>query len=747
MRAAAVTILLSSFLLFLVQPILAKQMLPWFGGSAGVWAVCLVFFQAVLVLGYAYAHWLSRARAASRQFTLHIALLLASCLTLPVIPGSFWKPTDAGEPTLRILGLLAATAGMPYFLLASTAPLLQKWLSTAGSTASQRLSIYRLYALSNFGSLVGLLCYPFVIEPFAPVRTQAWVWSAGYGLFVICSVAYAWVRRRLPDLPAEAGTPAAEQPPSLRRYAYWIGCAALGSALLLSTTNQMTQNVAAVPLLWLVPLSLYLLSFTICFEGRSGRGWYERRYWLTPAMLATGAMAWALYAEPTVYVALPVFAVGLFLACVVCHGELAARKPGPQYLTHFYLSLSVGGALGGLLVGLAAPQLFSGYWEMPLALVALALLGVRCSSRETGMGKARAWATSVLLAAVAAALILLMLGDLPKALDAYTLPWTKIAEGDARWGLLALMVVCAVLFQRYRVWTGVALTALACAVTLGCSYYQRIAADTAYAARNFYGTLRVVAQPYPRGRTLRLRHGTTLHGLQVMRLPERKQPTTYYSETSGIGRALLSEERAGSALRVGSVGLGAGTLAAYGRPGDLFRMYEINPAVLDIATNRFAYLSDSGASIEPVLGDARLSLERELASGDFGSESERFDVLSLDAFSGDAIPVHLLTREAFAVYTRVTKPDGIIAFHLSNRYLDLPPIIGQIARDAGFQAVLIADRPRVTTITNASDWVLVTRNAAFLRQTDIAAHSQPIASRGSLPIWTDQFTNLFQILK
>ncbi|TLY84072.1 MAG: hypothetical protein E6K35_16175, partial [Gammaproteobacteria bacterium] len=299
MLAPALTILLSSFLLFLVQPILAKQILPWFGGSAGVWTICLVFFQLVLLLGYTYAQWLAPRRVGSRQFVLHTLLLLISCLTLPIIPGSFWKRGYGTEPALQIVGLLATTVGLPYLMLASTAPLLQRWLSSAARSRMQERSIYRLFALSNLGSLVGLLSYPFAIEPFATVRTQAWVWSSAYVLFVTCSISYAWRRRRLPDLPdaGVAGERAPEAPPSPGLYAYWIGCSALGSALLLSVTNQITQNVASIPLLWIVPLSIYLLSFVISFEGRSGRGWYERRFWTTPAMLATGAMAWALFTD------------------------------------------------------------------------------------------------------------------------------------------------------------------------------------------------------------------------------------------------------------------------------------------------------------------------------------------------------------------------------------------------------------------------------------------------------------------
>ncbi len=752
MLAPALTILLSSFLLFLVQPIIAKQILPWFGGSAGVWTICLVFFQLVLLLGYTYAHWLTRRRADSRQFVLHILLLLVSCLTLPIIPAPFWKPGHDTEPALQILGLLAATVGLPYFLLASTAPLLQRWLSDATNSSIQVRSIYRLFALSNLGSLVGLLSYPFAIEPFATVHVQAWVWSCAYALFVVCLVSYVYRRWRRPDvyhLQALSGA-APEAAPSPVLYAYWIGCAALGSALLLSVTNQITQNVASIPFLWIVPLSIYLLSFVICFEGRSGRGWYQRRYWITPAMLATAAMAWALSANQanlSIYLALPVYAVGLLLGCVMCHGELARSKPNPEYLTHFYLSLAAGGALGGLLVGLVAPQVFNSYWEMPLALVALAGLGVYGCSEEMRLLPRTSWTANCIIAALATALILLLLGALPSALDPYPLEWAKIVKGDARWGCAALLVMSALLLQKYRLSRAVALTALLCTLTFDWGYYHSLSTGTELVVRNFYGALRVEGSSAGAWHIRTLAHGVVVHGTQIMEPPLSEMPTTYYGESSGIGRTILIEHISVGSLRIGSIGLGAGTLAVYARPGDLFRVYELNPAVVDIAQNQFTYLKDSKARIELVLGDARLSLEREIAQGAFDRPEQRFDILSVDAFSGDAIPVHLLTREAFASYARLITPDGVIAFHLSNRYLDLAPVVGQIARDAGFQAVLVADRPSAIGLLSPSDWALVTRSTTFLQQPEITAYSTPIVPRSGLPVWTDQFSNLFQILK
>jgi len=755
MLAPALTILLASFLLFLVQPMLAKQILPWFGGSAGVWTICVTFFQVVLVLGYAYAHLLTHRVRGARQFGVHIALLCLSCLALPVIPGAYWKSVHGVDPAWQILGLLATTVGLPYFLLASNAPLLQAWLIESSGPMVRNRSIYRLFGWSNLGSLVGLLSYPFAIEPHLSVRTQAWVWSAAYAVFVAGAVSYAWRCRRRPSSALVEPGRAMVSPsaPALRTYAFWGACSALGSVLLLAGTNQITQNVAAIPLLWIVPLSLYLLSFTICFEGRAGRGWYERRVWLTPALLGTGAMAWALFADHanlSTHIALPVFAVGIFLGCMTCHGELARSKPDPAYLTHFYLSIAVGGALGGLLVGLVAPQIFNSYWEAPLALVALAALGLYCACAESRGRPATLWRVNVVVAFVGAVLILLLLGGLPPspALDPFTFPWTKILQGEARWGCAAALLLGAVLLQRYNLLRATALMTLLCVLSFDWSYYRNLAGNTRFWERNFYGTLRVNESTYGREKIRRLTHGVILHGSQIIDGPQRDVPLTYYGPSSGIARAIESEQRtAPGAIRIGSVGLGTGTLAAYARPGDLFRVYELNPAVLEIAHRQFTFLKDSEARVETVLGDARLSLEDALQRGEFARPEQRFDLLSLDAFSGDAIPMHLLTREAFATYERVIKSDGVIAFHLSNRYLNLAPVVGQIAHEAGFQAVLVADRPPVSSLYTASDWVLVTRNAGFLRQPEIESSSTSIAPRNDARAWTDQYANLFQVLK
>ncbi len=683
-----ITIVTSAFLLFLVQPIIAKQILPWFGGSAAVWTMCVVFFQAALLAGYAYAHAVTR-RSPRTQARLHIALLAISIVTLPIIASDAWKPTPDSDPTWRIVGLLATTLGLPYFLLSSTGPLIQKWFAGDRVHASRRASVYRLFALSNAGSLVGLLIYPFVIEPYAGLEVQSWGWSAGYVLFALACAACAW-RARLSARAeanhavahaAESNAIDSSAAPGIERYAFWLGCAALGSVLLLALTNHITQNIASIPFLWVLPLSLYLLSFVVVFEGRMGRGWYVRRWWLAPVLAATIAMAWALTTHRGVlnlYAAIPIYSVGLFCVCVFCHGELAASKPAPAWLTQFYLCLSAGGALGGLFVALLAPRLFDNYWETPLA-----LLGV-CA--------------------------------------------------------LALFVVRE---RRWCKWpVAIAVAAFACTGFYAWKYYRFLSEDTLHASRNFYGTLRVKQTAAGPLQQRRLLHGVILHGDQYTAPDKRRTPTTYYGPGSGIALALGELRPDQAPLTVAMIGLGAGTLTAWGKAQDRYRIYELDPAVLEVARRDFTYLSDSKAAITLVLGDARLSMERELADG----SAIAFDVIAVDAFSSDSIPVHLITREALAVYLRHLKSDGVIAFHVSNRFLKLAPVVSQLAQDAGLWAVNVIDDPQKEEYSN-SEWVLVTRNDDFLDRDAVVDASTEIDDIPGLSMWTDQFNNLFKILK
>jgi SAM-dependent methyltransferase len=666
----ATTIFLSSFLLFLVQPLIARLILPWFGGSAAVWTTCMLFFQVMLLAGYAYAHFLTRRLAASRlERIVHTVLLLAALMLLPIAPGESWKPLGGEEPISRILLLLLATVGLPYFLLAATSPLLQAWFVRSRPGEDP----YRLFAVSNLASLLALVSYPFVVEPFLTAREQVNLWSWLFAAFAALCAVLAWrTPRGSPDTEATRRSPA----PARERYALWLALAAAGSALLLAVTNHLTQNVASVPLLWLAPLTLYLLTFIVAFEGRS---WYRPKYLWVIVLGALGVMGWLVVEQEHRFdlaIQLAAFLPGLFVACFFCHGELYRSRPAPEHLTAFYLTVSAGGALGGLAVAVLAPLVFNGYYELGVGLVAVALL---------------------------AALRFRPLGLIPSLLAA-----------------------------------GVLLGVTACAAYDG--FRQR--EDVVVAKRGFYGVLRVkeYGTPGEVDHLRRLVHGTIMHGEQYLHESERRMLTTYYQETAGIGLAIASKQD--HPLRVGVIGLGTGTIAAYGRKGDVFRFYEIDPHVLEIARRDFTFLGDSPAKIEMALGDARLSLEREQPQG--------FDVLAVDAFSSDAIPVHLITREALGIFLRHVKPDGIVAFHVSNRFLDLVPVVARIAREQGAHAALVRDDPEDedNSLRSRTDWVLVSRDGkALLADNIVEGGGAPAEDRPEWRTWTDDYSNLVQILK
>jgi len=679
----ALTIVVSAFLLFQVQPVIAKIILPWFGGSAAVWTVCMLFFQMALLLGYLYAHALVRYLKPRTQMLVHAGLLLVSALALPVYPNASWKPLSGDEPTLRILGLLAATVGLPYFLLSTTGPLLQAWYARRFQGAMP----YRLYALSNAGSMFALLSYPVLFEPVFTTHQQAWMWSAAYGVFVVLCGGLAVLvgpgaRGQGPGEEAAAEDTDAV-PPSAKQYFMWLLLPAVASLLLLAITNHLSQNVAAIPFLWVLPLSIYLLTFILCFEGS---GWYRRNPYLQLLAVALGAMAYALSVDSTgsvpIRVMVPLFAMGLFTCCMVCHGELARLKPDPRYLTHFYVMIAAGGALGGLLVGLLAPHLFNAIYEMPLGLVACA------------------------------ALVL----------------WVLRQDAELKW------------FQRWRQPAPIvaAVLTLALAVFVGLQIRDSVRGSREL-VRNFYGGLKVrdsgPATQLDATRTLT--NGTINHGEQFLNPARRDQPTTYYGPDTGVGLAIREKGKAG-AIRVGVIGLGTGTLAAYGRLGDYYRFYEINPLVLRLAHTEFSFLPDCRAKVDVAMGDARLSLERE--------SPENFDVLAVDAFSSDSIPVHLLTLEAMLLYFSHLRPDGVLAVHISNRYLDLEPVLAGETRATGKLARVVDTDDDDTQDVFGATWVLITSPANGFHGEELT-NSTAIESKRTVRLWTDDYSNLFRILK
>lgn len=664
------TIFSSAFLLFLVQPLIAKQILPWFGGSAAVWSICMVFFQVVLLAGYAYSDWITRF-AARTQARVHIGLLVGSLFFLPIVTHGRWKPGGSEEPTLWILGLLLTTIGLPYFLLSTTGPLVQSWLARTPWGAQ----VYRYFSLSNLASLVSLLAYPVLIEPRTALLQQALGWSWGYAVFVVlcaCASGYAARQHAQPQTPTAASSlPTASAPPGWSDYLLWLSLPALGSWLLLAITNHITQNVAAIPFLWVLPLSVYLFSFVLTFESDR---WYRRAVALPATAVVLILCAFGLQDSigSNVKTALPLYVIGLFVLCMFLHGEMARRRPGPRYLTRFYLMLSLGGALGGVTVGLIAPQVLPAYYELGIGLALAALLGV--------------------------------------------------AVFRPNWKLMAGSVALA----------GV------------CSFYLSVQVredvhDARQMMRNFYGTLisldRVDTE-VPDNAVRQLYHGSVKHGEQYLAAARRREPTTYYGATSGVGRALNSA--VAGPRRVGLIGLGAGTLATYGRTGDTFRVYEINPQVFELADTEFSFLKDSAAHIDRVLGDARLAMERETP--------QAFDVLAVDAFSGDSVPIHLITAEAMDVYLRHLQPEGVVAFHVTNRFLALPPVVEKIAHSRGLHVAFVHDEAEGSDLRR-TDWVLVSRSEARLQHPDIRSVSSAIQPIPRLRLWTDDFNNLFSVLK
>ncbi len=674
----AVTIFVSAFLLFAIQPLIAKIILPWFGGSAAVWTTCLLFFQVALLLGYLYAHWTNEHLAPRTQAMVHVALVTASLLLLPVIPGAGWKPGGSEDPIYRILGLLAATVGLPYFLLSTTGPLVQAWYVDDRRGAFP----YRLYALSNLGSMLALLSYPVVVEPFASTRHQAEAWSIGYGVFVALTMVLALRRRgagpRVRET-ASARLSSIEAPAATARL-LWVLLPACASALLLSVTNHLTQNIAAIPFLWILPLSVYLLSFIIVFDREA---WYKRRIYLRLFALALVTMAYTMLedSETTdLRLLIPLFAAALFIACMVCHGELARLKPHPRYLTSYYLMIALGGALGGVLVGFAAPHLFRGYYELAVSIGATA---------------------AVVLAVL--------------YLDAST----SLYRGQWRVAWAALLLVFGGLLM-----------------VLGVGVRSSIT-DYRVRMRSFYGGLRIMDEGSGPDATRKLMHGTINHGEQYLWAGRSRTPTTYYGPQTGVGLAIRNSGR--NPQRVGVIGLGAGTLAAYGRAGDDYRFYDINPQVVALARSEFRFLRESAARTEVILGDARLSLERE--------PDQQFDVLAVDAFSGDAIPVHLLTREAFALYFRHLKPDGILAVHISNRYLNLGPVVEQAARAFGKRTLQVENKEDEATKVFEATWVLISGRPGLFDQNAFRYAGLPLETHRHVRMWTDDYSNLFQILK
>lgn len=669
----AATISVSAFLLFQVQPMMGRMILPWFGGGSAVWITCMLFFQAGLLAGYAYAHASIRFLRPRFQASVHLLLLGLSLLFLPLLPDAGLRPPEVHHPLSEILRLLLQTVGLPYLLLSSTTPLIQAWYARGHKEGLP----YRLFSLSNLASLAGLLAYPFLIEPSLALRIQSVGWSVLYALFVaLCAVGAlrAVPGRRAASCEGDGAGCTPIQPSRITgsEYVDWIALPACASILLLSVTNHLTQNVAPIPLLWILPLGLYLLTFVLCFERE---GWYDTTWYSGLAALALAGMSYGLRnwdAGKNLYWVIPTYSVGLFLCCLFCHGELALRKPAPANLTAFYLLLTAGGALGGLIVGLLAPIFFPGYFELAMGLVLCAVTLFLLHAR-------RGWIVRILLGALAAGVT-----------------WVS-----------AVSIITPLRESREMV-------------------------------RNFYGSLRVnVYDAGLDGEYRGLIHGTVTHGVQFTNPERTREPTSYYGNSSGVGLAMTLLEDA--PRKVGVVGLGAGTLASYAQPGDLFRFYEINPLVADLARSEFTFLKECEGETEILLGDGRLLLEREA--------DQHYDLLVVDAFSGDSIPVHLLTVEAVRLYFRHLKRDGILALHTSNTHLDLRPVVERIAASLGKKTFCVVSPSEEGKEIYGADWVLLTSHQDLSENPWFQDMGAALQARPGIRAWTDDYSNLFQILK
>ena len=694
MNPYAICILLSAFLLFQIQPLISKTFLPWFGGTPAVWSTAMLFFQVLLTAGYAWSNWLAGQKSAKKQVVIHLVLMLLSVALLvwlwinwpsPITPAQSWRPADLTHPLLSIFLLLAVSVGLPFLVLSTNSPLMQAWFSRKHAGKSP----YWLYALSNIGSMVGLIAYPVLVEPNLTTPQQGRLWTIGYFVFILLAAINAFLTLKAPK-PGQAAAldeqPAVAAPaPSKWTQGKWLLLSACPSLLLLAVTSQITQEVAVIPFLWVLPMTLYLLSFVVTFSNRS---WYRRGVFTILLLLGTaGSLLMLVLPQTHFIIQIVVYNLFLFSACVMCNGELYALRPPASRLTRFYLWSSVGGALGGLFVSLLAPLLFKGYWELYIGLALVWLLLWICHPPESAKDQ---------------------LGSLA--------------------GAMTVVISMLMVFLIFQMDSG-----------------------SEYARRNFFGVVSVrQGQIEPSGEPITiLAHGITLHGFQFQDPELRDIPTSYFAKEGGGGLAILNNPHYGSGMRVGVLGLGIGTLAAYGQPGDEYRFYEINPVVIDLANGQggyFSFVPDSQAEVTIVEGDARISLENELQTG----QANNFDLLLLDVFNSDSIPTHLLSQQAFEVYLQHLAPDGMIATNISNRRLDLRPVFWQLAQhfDMHMGIVQVMPQQGSNAASGGSVWVLLTRNPALLQAPGLVEHLGSLEGfRRDTRLWTDDYSNLFQLLR
>jgi len=671
------TLFLGAFLLFQVQPMLARYILPWYGGSAAVWSTCLLFFQAALLAGYGYVHFLTRYLEPRRQVVVHLFLLVVALALLPVTPDSAFKPAASANPLVTILLLLTVSVGGPYLLLSASAPLLQHWYARFHGGESP----YHFYAISNLGSLLGLWTYPIIVEPFLPLGLQTTTWSMAFAVYaLLCAGCAVPIYRMERKSVTGASLPSSEPGISLRRFVMWLSLPTCASVLLLSGTHRLSQDVAVIPLLWIVPLSVYLISFIIVFARPS---WYQRAPWAAAFLVSLAALESIEWDVARIAPQLLLYAAAILSGCMICHGELVRLRPRTYHLTAFYLALAIGGAFGGLVVNVLAPFWFDGFWEFHLALIGTwVLLGI-CAAYDHDMRVT--WMRALSWAAVLVMLVVFVQADIRDFFDEII---------DAR--------------------------------------------------RSYFAALRVYEEEVgTKDHKRELVHGTTIHGAQFMNAARRREPIEYYGFNSGVGATLRAQRRIlGRRLRVGAVGLGAGTIAAHSLPGEVFRFYEIDEEVTALAREYFTYLDDARGGIEIITGDARISLERELRE----HGSQKFDVVILDAFSGSGTPSHLLTREAFVLYFRHMSAGGVVAVNIGNQHMNLGGILRRQAEEMGAGVVRVRHRRNMRPGEDRNEWIIISSSEAFLEGIETQVDPWPPEEElGSL--WTDDYSNVLEVIR
>ena len=688
MRSFIYSIFIGAFLLFQVQPMIAKMILPWFGGTEAVWATCMLFFQTGLLIGYSYAHMLSRA-SMKIQVIVHLILLLISLGSMPFMPKEWMAPGIDENPVTAILRILMLSVGLPYMLISATGPLVQSWFAKA----NPKKSPYRLYAFSNMGSLVGLLSFPFIIEPTLHLSSQSWFWTFGYLLYIVLMGIIGWSMAKVKITTKDEAKTLKKEEPGLLTMFFWIALSCLGVIAMLSFTNKLTQDIIVMPFLWSLLLAIYLITFIIAFNSAR---WYKRALILPLLLMFIGFILKrqvnnVVYdKELSVSMTIMIYSLCLFLLCMALHGELSRLKPHSGKLTKYYLFLSIGGVLGGIFVGLLVPMIFDGYWEIYCALFG----GI------------------ILLAAV-------LLNE--KSSDKKISP--VLVTG------IALITLGGISYSLYREYRG---------------FYKYIIVSE----RNFYGALKISELYKGTNNWQRtLVHGDVIHGMEFMQPENSRVPLAYYGPNSGVGLVLTRYPTRNKpdfqGMKVGAIGLGTGTIATYATPKDVYRFYELNPLVEKLARKYFKYLEESPGKVEVVIGDGRIALEKDyLEKG-----PQDFDVIVVDAFAGDIIPAHLITLEAGQLYMNNLKKDGMLAFHISNNYVDLMPVIAGMAEKLNLYFYYFFQAPDPSGPIEAA-WVILTNNKEWANNPKVKEYEEAYDPQTlDREYWTDDYSAVWRLVR